>query len=150
VWNEEAHAMNAVDRLEHVEHAARYKLPASTRVLVARELRRLARVLAPGERLLTLAQGRMDDATGLIGLTEQRIIFIGRQLVIEQRVLQAAQSEFVFGDLTRVDLEERALSGSLTLHLRSGRASIRDINPPERATEIASLAAACIQAQRER
>ena len=140
--------MNPSDRITHIEQTAHYKLPGSTRVLVSRELRRLARVLTPDERLLSLAQGRMAEVTGLIGLTDKRLVFIGRQLMIEERVLHAAQSEYTFAELQTVQGEQRALSGSLILHLSCGRTQITDVNPPERATEIAALARARIQAER--
>jgi len=141
--------MNPADRIAHIEQTAHYKLTGSTRVLVSRELRRLARVLEPDERLLSLAQGRMDQVTGLIGLTDQRLVFIGRQLMIEDRVLHAARSEYTFAELATVQGEQRALSGSLILHLSRGRTQITDVNPPERATEIAALARARIQSERK-
>ena len=140
--------VNPADRITHIEQTAHYTLPGSTRVLVSRELRRLARVLTPDERLLSLAQGRMDQVTGLIGLTDQRLVFIGRQLMIEERVLHAALIEYTFAELETVQGEQRALSGSLILHLSRGRTQITDVNPPERATEIAALARARIQAER--
>ena len=141
--------MDATDRLAHVEQAARYKLPPSTRVLVARELRRLSRLLDPNERLATLAQGRMDEATGLVALTDRRIVFIGRQLIVEERVLHAQRAMFLFGDVKKVEAEQRALSGALVVHLKRGRTTFSDINPPERAAEIAALCRARIAAERK-
>ena len=141
--------MNSSDRLAQIEQTANYKLPGSTRVLVSRELRRLARVLTPDERLLSLAQCRMDQATGLIGLTDQRLLFIGRQLAAEERVLHAARSGYTFAELEAVQGEQRVLSGSLILHLSGGRTQITDVNPPERAIEIAALARARIEAERK-
>ena len=140
--------MDASDRLAHVEQAARYKLPNGTRVLVSRELRRLARVLLPDERLSTLAQGRMEDATGLVAVTDRRIVFIGRQLVIEERVLHAQRAEFPFSDLKKVVAEQRSLSGEVVFHVGRARVVIAGISPPERATEIAQIAKARIAAAR--
>lgn len=132
--------MDASDRLANVEQTARYKLPAGTRVLVSRELRRLARVLNADERLITLAQGRLDDATGLIAVTDRRVVFIGRQLVIEERVLHAQRAVFPFPEIKRVDAEIRALSGSVTIHQTRRKTHVTDVNPPERAVEIAAVA----------
>ena len=132
--------VDASDRLANVEQTARYKLPAGARVLVSRELRRLARVLNGDERLITLAQGRLDDATGLIAVTDRRVVFIGRQLIIEERVLHAQRAVFLFPEIKRVDAEIRALSGSVTIHQTGRKTHVTDVNPPERANEIAAVA----------
>jgi hypothetical protein len=141
--------VDASDRLAHVEQAARYKLPAGSRVLVSRELRRLARILLPDEQLSTLAQGRMDDATGLVAVTDRRIVFIGRQLVIEERVLHAQRAEFSFSDLKKVEAEQRSLSGEIVLQVGRVHVVIAGINPPERATEIAQISRSRITAIRK-
>lgn len=141
--------MDVSDRLNQVEQTARYKLPASTRVLVARELRRLARLLMPGERLATLAQARLEDATGVVAVTDRRILFIGRQLIVEERVLHAQRAVYPFSEVKKVESEQRALSGAVVVHLRRGRATLTDVNPPDRATEIAQLCKVRIAAERK-
>lgn len=141
--------MDTADRLAIVEQTARYKLPASTRVLVSRELRRLARVLYSDERLQTLAQARMDEATGLLAVTDRRIVFIGRHLVIEERVLHAQRAEFPFSEIKKVEAELRPLSGTVIIHQAGRRSLISDINPPERAPEIEALARVRIAEERK-
>lgn len=108
-------------------------------MLVARELRRLARILELDERLATLAQGRMDEATGLVAVTDRRIVFIGKQLVVEERTLQAQRAMVSFDELRKVEGSQRTLSGTLELHLRRGRIQFTDLNPPERAIEMAEI-----------
>lgn len=113
-----------------------------------RELRRLERILPDGEQLISLAQGRFEDGIGLLAATDRRLIFLGRQLVIEERTFRAQGIEFPYSDIS-VEATERALSGQLVVHQGRKRLPITEITPKERATEIADYVAGRVAEERK-
>jgi hypothetical protein len=131
-----------------VQQIARYKLSASARNLVPRELRRLERILHPDEQLVNLAQGRFEDGIGLIAATDRRLIFLGRQLVIEERTFRAQGVEFSYASIT-LTAQERQLSGQLVVQEGRRKMLLSEITPKERASEIADYAGQRIVEERK-
>lgn len=130
-----------------VQQVARLKLSPSARNLVPRELRRLERLLPDDEQLINLAQGRFEDGIGLLAATDRRLIFLGRQLVIEERTFRSQGAEFPYAEIA-VEAQVRQLSGQLTIVQGRKRTLISEITPKERATEIAEYAAQRVAEQR--
>ena len=132
-----------------VARVAQAKLSQSTRNLVPRELRRLERILQPDEQLLTLAQGRLDDGLGILAATDQRLIFLGRQLVIEERMFRAQGLQLHYAEIATAG-KLRPLSGEIEIRQGRKRTVISEILPRERALEIAEPAGQQRAAQRSR
>lgn len=131
-----------------MQQIARYKLSPSARNLVPRELRRLERILHPDEQLVNLAQGRFEDGIGLVAATDRRLIFLGRQLVIEERTFRAQGVEFPYADIA-LSAHERQLSGQLVVQEGRRKMLISEITPKERAREIADYAGQRIAEERK-
>jgi hypothetical protein len=131
-----------------VQQVARYKLSPSARNLVPRELRRLERILPDDEQLISLAQGRFEDGIGLLAATDRRLIFLGRQLVIEERTFRSQGADFPYTEIS-VASQVRQLSGQLTVLQGRKRTLISEITPKERASEIAEYAGQRIAEERK-
>jgi hypothetical protein len=65
----------ASEATERVKRAVADKLDSGTRWLLRREVEHLPRLLPAGEEILILAQGRLDGGTGMIVVTDTRLMF---------------------------------------------------------------------------
>ena len=127
---------------------AQRKLSASSRNLVPRELRRLERILHPDEQVVNLAQARFDDGIGLLAATDRRLIFLGRQLVIEERSFRAQGAEFPYASIA-IDAQLKQLSGQLNVTEGRRKHHITEITPKERTTEISEYVAQRVADERK-
>ena len=96
---------------ERVGRAVADKLDPGTRWLLRREIERLPYLIPDGERIELLAQGRLDDGTGMIVVTDRRLMFL-EQGVSHRRVvdLPYLQVESVQADVS-VIASELTVSG---------------------------------------
>jgi hypothetical protein len=115
------------------------ELPPGTQLLLTRELRRLSRLLEPSEVVVAAAHGRCDEATGLIAVTDRRMMFIGRLLVVEEHSFRGHVESFPIADVRSCKVLERRLSDRLELKVGRRRVAFEDVTPPGRAIACASF-----------
>jgi hypothetical protein len=116
---------------ERVAHAVAAKLDAGTRWLLRREVGNLAHLLPAGEEIVHLAQGRHEEATGLIVATDRRLLFI-EQGISHQRV-----EDYPYAEIRSVQVDVSVVSSELTLSAFDGESTIGRVYPKDRTLEIA-------------
>jgi Bacterial PH domain len=107
----------ANDADERVKRAVDDKLDSGMRWLLRREIEQLPRLVPEGEEIELLAQGRLDEGTGMIVVTGLRLLFV-EQGVSHRRVvdLPYRQVESVQADVSVVssDISVRGFDGEET------------------------------------
>lgn len=85
------------------------EIPFFSRFFTGREVKHLHKVIRKGERILGLITGFHEEATWLMVVTDQRLLFIDKGLLVKLRVMDMPLTEiqsitfqtgFVFGTVT--------------------------------------------------
>jgi hypothetical protein len=117
---------------EHVEQAVAAKLDAGTRWLLRREIQQLPGLLPAGEEILILAQGRVDGGTGMIVVTDARLMFF------EQGVSHRRVENVPYFEIERVEADVSVVSSDLSVSRFVGEGlTIGRVYPKPRTMEIA-------------
>lgn len=114
---------------EQIEDLASRKL--DMRLGVGREIKALASHIHDGEHLITMARGGLSGATGIIVVTDQRVLFLDKRLTghnIEDFPLRA---------ITSISAGKSMMYAKLRIHIGSHSSEITHVFPKERAQEIA-------------
>jgi len=117
---------------EHVEQAVAAKLDPGTRWLLRREIEQLPRLLPAGEEIELLAQGRLDEGTGLVVITGRRLMFL------EQGVSHRRVVDFPYLQVESIQADVSVVSSDLTLRgFDAEETTIGRVYPKARTMEIA-------------
>ena len=115
-----------------VTQAVDAKLDPGTRWLLRREIDKLPRLLPEGEEILFLAQGRLGTGTGMIVVTERRLMFV------EQGISHRRVEDFPYLELESAQADIDVVSSELILSRFSGeRTTISRVYPKDQTMEIA-------------
>ena len=97
---------------------------------VRKELRKLTDLLGEDEEVLNLARGQDDGKTGLLVITDRRIVFT------EQGMMRSRLEDFPYEKVSSVQTSTAMLSGQLTIFVSGNKAEIKDVMPKDRVKEI--------------
>ena len=122
----------ASDTTERVRRAVADKLDSGTRWLLRREVEQLPRLLPEGEEILILAQGRLDGGTGMIVVTDTRLIFF-EQGISHRRVEDVP---YIAVEAVEVDVSV-VLSDLIISRFAGDQVTIGRVYPKARTMEIA-------------
>ena len=122
----------ASEAAERVARAVADKLDSGTRWLLRREIEQLPRMLPAGEEILILAQGRLEGGTGMIVVTDTRLLFF------EQGVSHRRVEDVPYLGVEGVEADVSVVSSDLTLsRFAGGPLTIQRVYPKARTMEIA-------------
>ena len=120
--------------MEEHPHVARIAELAQSklnmRLGVRKELKKLIDKLGEGEEVVNLARGQYDGKTGLVVVTDRRILFT------EQGMVRSRLEDFSYERVNSVQTEGSMMSGKLTIYSSGNKAVIERVMPKERVTEI--------------
>jgi len=119
------------DSEARVAQAVASKLDSGTQWLLRREIATLPRVLPAGEEIVQLAQGRHDGATGLILVTDRRLMFV-EQGVAHQRV-----EDLPYDSISSVQAEVSVVESELTISGVDRQVMINQVYPKSETVKIA-------------
>jgi hypothetical protein len=122
----------ASDTESVVAQAVDAKLDAGTRWLLRREIDKLPRLLPRGEEIVHMAQGRHEGGTGLIVVTDRRLMFV------EQGIGHSRVEDFPYVDISSVQADVSVVSSELTLSRFDGDTTINRVYPKDCTMEIAA------------
>ena len=120
-----------------VKRLAKDKLGAWRQTLRG-ELKAVPDVLAPGERILTVAVATSGMKGRLLVVTERGLLFIAKTPLRPVRC-----TRYRFGEIDSLQAVEKPMAGSGNFRLEFTRGGEREwwqINPPIRASEVAGIA----------
>lgn len=124
--------MSDADPVQAIEDLAKRKL--QNRLGVRKELKRLPDQLEHGEELVTMASGTFEDGSGLVVVTDRRLIYT------EQGAFKNKVEEFPFDRVATIATEKKMMSGKLKLAISGGgRYEIKNVMPKDRVDEIATF-----------
>jgi hypothetical protein len=122
----------ASDADERIRHAVADKLDSGTRWLLRREIARLPGLLPAGEEILILAQGRLDGGTGMIVVTDTRLVFF------EQGVSHRRVEDLPYIGIEGIEANVSVVSSDLIVSRFTGEpVTIGRVYPKARTMEIA-------------
>lgn len=120
--------MSEHPQTEQIEQLAATKL--NMKLGVRKELKKLTDKLAEDEEVVNLARGQYDNKTGLVVVTDRRVLFT------EQGMMRSRLEDFPYDRVTSVQTESGMVYGKLTIFSSGNKTVIERIAPKERATEI--------------
>jgi hypothetical protein len=122
----------ASDSTDRVQRAVADKLDSGTRWLLRREIEQLPRLLPDDEEILILAQGRLEGGTGMIVVTDTRLMFF------EQGVSHRRVEDVLYLEAEAVEADVSVVSSDLTISRFAGKPlSVERVYPKARTMEIA-------------
>ena len=113
-----------------IENLAETKLGRAGRVLVRREIRKLAGKLGEREEVVNLARGVYNGKNGLVIVTDRRVMFV------EEGLVRSRIEDFPYERIGSVQTEKGVLKGKITIFASGNKAEIDSIMPKERVVEI--------------
>jgi Bacterial PH domain/Short C-terminal domain len=113
---------------ERIAELAEKKL--NMRLGVRKELRKLTEKLGESEEVVNLARGQYDGKTGLLVITDRRVVFT------EQGMMRSRLEDFPYEKISSVQTETGVVFGKLTIFASGNKAIIERIGPKERVPEI--------------
>lgn len=102
------------------------------KLLVRKEIRRLPELMDPGEALITACSGTYEGRSGLLALTDRRILFV------DEGMVRSRLEEFHYGRISSAQRHSKMMSASVTFITSGNKATIKDILSKDRAEEIVS------------
>jgi hypothetical protein len=117
---------------EQVAHAVATKLDAGTKWLLRREIAKLPGLLPEGEEIVDMAQGRHEGATGLIVVTDRRLMFV------ELGAAHRRVEDYPYAEVDSIQADVDVVSSALTIsRFDEEEATISRVYPKARTMEIA-------------
>jgi hypothetical protein len=113
---------------ERIAELAEKKL--NMRLGVRKELRKLTEKLAEDEEVVNLARGQYDGKTGLLVVTDRRVVFT------EQGMVRSRLEDFPYDRISSIQTETGVVFGKLTIFASGNKAIIERVAPKERIPEI--------------
>jgi hypothetical protein len=123
---------------ERIAELAEKKL--NMRFGVRKELRKLTEKLGEGEDVVNLARGQYDGKTGLLVITDRRVVFT------EQGMVRSRLEDFPYEKISSVQTETGVVFGKLTIFASGNKAIIERVAPKERVPEIGDYVRARLSA----
>lgn len=114
------------------------------KLLVRKEIRRLPELMDPGEALITACSGTYEGRSGLLALTDRRILFV------DEGVVRSRLEEFHYSRISSAQRHSKLMSASVTFITSGNKATIKDILSKDRADEIVSYVSRRITGDAER
>lgn len=105
---------------------------------VAKELRRLVEIIVPGEGMVNLAKGKYAGKTGILAVTDRRVIFI------ESGLFRNTVEDFSYQNISSVRSETKILKGEIEIMAAGNNARITEVFPKARVPEIVNYVRARI------
>lgn len=130
--HEIASEQRADPRRQAIEQLLHDKL--RSKILVRKEIKRLADYLAVDEELITAASGIYEDRNGLLAVTDRRLLFV------DEGIVRKRLEEFHYSRVSSVQWKSGMLMSEVKIYASSNVAVIKQITPKERAQEIAGYA----------
>jgi hypothetical protein len=116
---------------EQVAQAVAAKLDAGTRWLLRREIDKLPGLLPEGEEIVHMAQGRHEGATGLVVVTDRRLMFV------ELGVTHRRVEDYPYAEVASIQADIDVVSSELTISRFNDETTISRVYPKARTMEIA-------------
>lgn len=119
--------------MEHAQAARIAELAEkklNMRLGVRKELKKLTEKLAEDEEVVNLARGQYDGKTGLVVVTDRRIVFT------EQGMVRSRLEDFAYEKISSIQTETGVVFGKLTIFASGNKAVIERVGPKERIPEI--------------
>jgi hypothetical protein len=117
---------------EQVAQAVATKLDAGTKWLLRREIGKLPALLPEGEEVVDMAQGRHDGATGLVVVTDRRLMFV------ELGPAHRRVEDYPYAEVDSIQADVDVVSSALTIsRFDEEEATISRVYPKARTMEIA-------------
>jgi hypothetical protein len=123
--------MTASDAEARVEQAVAAKLDSGTRWLLRREIGNLAQLLPAGEKIVHMAQGRHEGATGLIVATDYRVLFV------EQGIAHSRVEDYPYVEIRAIQVDVSVVASELKISRLDDEVTISRVYPKDRTLEIA-------------
>lgn len=114
------------------------------KLLVRKEIRRLPELMDPGEALITACSGTYEGRSGLLALTDRRILFV------DEGMVRSRLEEFHYSRISSAQRHSKLMSASVTFITSGNKATIKDILSKDRAEEIVSYVSRRITGDAER
>ena len=99
-----------------IDELAQKKLSGSIRWLVNKELKKLPKLLAEAEDVISLGQGLYDGKNGLVVLTSRRVLFV------EEGMFRSRLEDFPFDKISSVQTEKGFINGKLIIYASGNKA----------------------------
>lgn len=128
--------MGAEQQIIKIEELAKSKL--QMRMGVRRELKKLPDRLDEGEEVLNLASGSIGAKTGLIVVTDRRVLFFAASMA------STHQEEFPYRSVSSIEATTGMMSGKMRIFASGNKAEIKDVYPKGAVDEIADFVRARI------
>jgi hypothetical protein len=133
VDNPDPHEVSSEQRLDPRRQAIEKILADKLRnkFLVRKEIKRLTDYLAVDEELITAASGIYEDHTGLLAVTDRRLLFL------DEGIVRKRLEEFHYSRISSAQWKSGMVMAEVKIFASSNVAVIGHIAPKERAQEIA-------------
>jgi hypothetical protein len=130
---QDPHELSSEQRLDPRRQAIERVLADKLRnkFLVRKEIKRLTDYLAVDEELITAASGMYEDHTGLLAVTDRRLLFL------DEGIVRKRQEEFHYSRISSAQWKSGMVMAEVKIFASSNVAVIGHIAPKERAQEIA-------------
>jgi hypothetical protein len=131
--DQDPHELSSEQRLDPRRQAIEKILADKLRnkFLVRKEIKRLTDYLALDEELITAASGMYEDHTGLLAVTDRRLLFL------DEGIVRKRQEEFHYSRISSAQWKPGMVMAEVKIFASSNVAVIGHIAPKERAQEIA-------------
>lgn len=97
---------------------------------IGKELKRLAELIGPAETLVNMAKGKYAGKTGILAVTDRRVIFL------ESGIFRNTVEDFSFQNISSVRSETKMLKGDIEIMAAGNSARITEVFPKARVPEI--------------
>jgi hypothetical protein len=131
--DQDPHEVSSEQRLDPRRQAIEKLLNDKLRnkFLVRKEIKRLTDHLAVDEELITAASGIYEDHTGLLAVTDRRLLFL------DEGIVRKRLEEFHYSRISSAQWKSGMVMAQIKIFASSNVAVIGHIAPKERAQEIA-------------
>lgn len=102
------------------------------KMLARREIKKLPELLAPGETIIRMAQGRYEGKQGLVVATDSRVMFV------ESGMMRQRLEDFPYERISTIQSQTGMAFGKLVIHASGNKAVIDQIAPKALSDTLAS------------
>lgn len=128
--------MGSEQQIARIEELAKSKL--QRKLGVGRELKKLPDRLDENEEVLNLASGTIGVKTGLVVVTDRRVLFFAAGIT------STHQEEFPYRSVSSIEASTGMMSGKMRIFASGNKAEIKDVYPKNAVNEIADYVRARI------